>query len=810
MNKTTTSSKTQRLLQTRRLALGLTLGAALGFAPALSAQFTFKANNTQSLNTADSWVDGVVADADTIAVYDNRVTGPNASPLGGDVGWRGVRILNPGGNVTISGGTLILGSGGIDLSEATADLTIGSTIDFLESQKIKVASGRTLRINNLSRRGAVGLEFEIEPTGNVIYTGITDWLEGGFINAGSQLYAIHNRTDFAALEDNFLNARVLPGMEVVPGSYTPNPGIFPEDPEDPESPLTLPNLPGDAAAFTFLMDFTETSSYGGRAPGNRGVFNLRFNTHNPNFDEWLVDTAAGGRTITVSSVLVTENVGAQNVRLGGPGFIRASNTSGGLQLFQYNTQGDLILSPGGALNAQAGTRTLSKHGPGRVIVDANATYGGATAVFEGVLQFNRIVASPNHGMTVHNGAEIHLSGATLTIAGMNVLSGGSLTGRGSITGNVTNDGEIVIAGSAGRLQVAGDFVNNGTLRIQNGAFLEVEGTFVNNGTFDYSGSYAVLPEGWENNGTVVPGIDGEPPPVAIDVLISSLVRDGDQVLMTVPSVEGYAYRVERSNTPGVPTIMHTRVTTADGNGADADVGTDTIRDPDTNYGANGTMNLRNFFGTRQQIAVIRFDISELDEDHLLDEATISVFFPLANRTRDFAFYGVTDETLDNWIESGEGGITYNNFGAFQPAGFGEVNFNTAAVTQLGVMSLGNMGSGVTYTTDPDLVPLGDFLRGSSNELVTIVIVVDTNHQDGEFSIATKENANLGQVDAFSGDTIIPPTLVVPTLESFADHQLNDPYVAIGPPQSGTGEDLTFTDEIGEAIRGFWRVVAERD
>lgn len=123
--------------------------------PVTSATYTTvtpftKADNTDNLNLASSWLGGFKPEATDVAVWDYNVTGPNTTTMTTNQFWGGVQIVDPGGPVTINGPTntwVYLGSSGIDMSAATQDLQI----DWLAvnaNQTWNVPSGRTLTLSN--------------------------------------------------------------------------------------------------------------------------------------------------------------------------------------------------------------------------------------------------------------------------------------------------------------------------------------------------------------------------------------------------------------------------------------------------------------------------------------------------------------------------------------------------------------------------------------------------------------------------------------------------------------------------------------
>lgn len=792
-----------------RTALLAGLAGLLGAGVTADAQTSVKANNQDALNLPSSWVDGLLPDLRATAVWDHTVTGANAVGLGDVASWNGIRILDPGGAVTISGSTLTLGPGGVDLSEATQDLTIQSAVDFSAPATIAVGPDASLQFDGeLTRASTAGWDFRVDPAGEAILP--TVWVD--LLLSGEQIIATYNGIDFAAGEysDAAVPRKVIPAQEdsfLVDEYYTPNP------PGDPENPDALPELESGGEVYTFLMDFVDDSSGGvSTGGGNVGIYNSRFNMPNANFDGWTVNTSNDGHTMSIASILVTENVGAQDVTFGGPGWTRIHGTGSGLLVFQNNTQGDLILAPGATLSEQGGGRSLSKLGEGRLIIDAIAAYTGPTYVQNGTLQFTKTLGSTNL-VEVADGATLDLAGASLTISEMNVHPGGLVTGYGRVSGGVNNEGDLLIVGEGRRLLLTGDVVNHGTILVQEGGHLKIDGTFANHGTLDYSGGYATLPDGYTNDGTVIEGINGPPPSLVDDARITSVTEQDGQIHLEIPGVAGYNYQLERSFTLRSPVLDLTRVTTADGEGADAFLSNDDQSQgpywPDTNHGDGGGIDVRNFDGTRMKMGLVRFDISEIAEGHVLDETVFSIYTLASNRTRTFELWGVTDESLDNWIESGEGGVTYENFGGFLPAEIGYKEVNTEAMTLLGTFEV-EAASGRTFSTDPETVPLGDFLRSSTDSLVTFVFFMTGTDGSASYAFAAKENASLGAPDPLTLEPMIPPTLTVPSEAYLAERELYDEWTAIGAAQSGNDDVLTFTDEVpAEEARAFYRITVEQ-
>src|SRR5262245_60625767 len=109
--------------------MALALCGLLSAISGASAANVIKANNTDDLNLGTSWLGGSTPSSGDVAVWQNTVLGANTTLLAANTNWSGVRVLDPGGLVTIdatatnanAGATLTLGSAGIDLSAATQD-----------------------------------------------------------------------------------------------------------------------------------------------------------------------------------------------------------------------------------------------------------------------------------------------------------------------------------------------------------------------------------------------------------------------------------------------------------------------------------------------------------------------------------------------------------------------------------------------------------------------------------------------------------------------------------------------------------------
>ncbi len=146
-----------------------------------------KANNTNNLNLGTSWLGGVAPNSSTTARWNNTVSSANTTVLGADATWAGITIENPGGAVTLSAGnSLTLGANATDInmSAATANLTLHNALVLGDANVWNVATGRLLTIS-----GEISGAFPITKSG-----GGTAVLSGINLHTGSTTLAADSGT----------------------------------------------------------------------------------------------------------------------------------------------------------------------------------------------------------------------------------------------------------------------------------------------------------------------------------------------------------------------------------------------------------------------------------------------------------------------------------------------------------------------------------------------------------------------------------------------------------------------------------------
>jgi hypothetical protein len=131
-----------------------------------------KANNSISLDQGDSWTLGAIPTIYDTALWDGTSVGGSVS-VGAGLAANKIEITTPPSAVTIDlgSGAVTLGSGGIDMSVATQNLTINPSLNITASQSWTIASGRTLAINGSFGDNGEGYGPIVGGSGTVIFDG---------------------------------------------------------------------------------------------------------------------------------------------------------------------------------------------------------------------------------------------------------------------------------------------------------------------------------------------------------------------------------------------------------------------------------------------------------------------------------------------------------------------------------------------------------------------------------------------------------------------------------------------------------------
>lgn len=132
----------------RLLPPALLVAAALSAPAAFASTWTGLTSGSWSDGT--NWLDDLAPSSGDAVTFDGNSTGNLAQTLDGDFVIAGITVGSPTGAITVakgSGGSLTLGSGGIDMSAATQNLTFSGTVAIGAAQDWNIAAGRTLSFN---------------------------------------------------------------------------------------------------------------------------------------------------------------------------------------------------------------------------------------------------------------------------------------------------------------------------------------------------------------------------------------------------------------------------------------------------------------------------------------------------------------------------------------------------------------------------------------------------------------------------------------------------------------------------------------
>jgi autotransporter-associated beta strand protein len=374
-----------------------------------------KANNSIGLVTPASWTANATPGETDQAVWDATVTGPNITQVTTPLAVAGLRVTNPGGNVTIhAAAPLSLGVAGIDLGSASRDLFLTGFVETNEFSTWNIATGRTVRLEH----GLGGL--------------------GGITKSGGGRLEILGPHPFA-------------------GPLTVNAGELVTTAAGSQSATTV-----SGNGLLRIVD-----------PAGFGIGGLTISTANSSTGR--VEISGGiqvlaGRSVTINSrssntdaiVSQGDNTFAGNISLSTGGSLHAvSSASGTLHLTGNVTSiatGSRSLTLRGAADGRAtgtisngsGTVGIIKSGNGRWTLAGTHNFTGPVSVQQGTLVVDQPL--PQQTLTVAAGATLE---GSATLGGAVTIAGAYSPGDGSGTQQITG-GLAFLTGSTIRCDILSD------------------------------------------------------------------------------------------------------------------------------------------------------------------------------------------------------------------------------------------------------------------------------------------------------------------------------------------------------------------
>ena len=449
------------LHRTLRILAGFLVLAAAA-ASARAADVT-KANNTDDLNLASSWVGGSAPGSGDTIVWDSTVTAANIVLLGADLDVQGVRIANPGGNVTINAGnTLTLGSAGIDMSASTRNLNIQAPVK-LSAAQVWNASNRLLDTNgnknfsgiNVDNQGhTLTVQAAENTNGGVDLGNVTGG--GGIIKNGAGWLRMHgNAYDFT-------------------GDVVLNEGIFVAfDVNSLGSGGSALTLAGGRLVLTrgLNVDYGRNTTVSGDAeifntrPGGGGAQNYTLGT-----------LSIGANTLTVNRISNGPTAGS---------IIFGDTTLTGNSTFNVGDHGTdpaaLNQLRLGAVGESGGSRDLLKSGGGTLILSGASSYTGTTTISDGILALAAGGSlDGSSAITVASDAVFDISAIN---SGLTIATDQLLAGAGSILGSLSFGSDSKLAFSSSLT------IDSGTVNFDGFGIDDITGL---DGTVVSEGSYSLL------------------------------------------------------------------------------------------------------------------------------------------------------------------------------------------------------------------------------------------------------------------------------------------------------------------------------
>lgn len=274
-----------------------------------------------------------------------------------------------------------------------------------------------------------------------------------------------------------------------------------------------------------------TSTFGGMIAGGNGTDACGIA---------LTKTGTGTVTLTGENTYAgTTTISAGTLQVGAGGNVGTLGTGNVVNnatlVFNRGDNNYASLVVPGAIS---GSGNLIKDGAGLVSLTANNhTYTGNTTVLAGTLCISGTVASGGSAtVRAAGGGTLRLCGGTVTAGTVQIDGGGSMSGHGTINGNLVNAGTVTADTGAG-FTINGSVTNSGTMRLLGGTALQVSGMFVNNGLLDLITGSQTLPANFQNNGTVLD---------SSSVRVSDFVLNTNEVRFSVVSAVGHNYQLQRA------------------------------------------------------------------------------------------------------------------------------------------------------------------------------------------------------------------------------------------------------------------------
>jgi autotransporter-associated beta strand protein len=356
-----------------------------------------KADNQTDLDQGTSWIPGSAPGPADQGVWDATVTGPNTTTVSAPLTMAGLRVTDPGGDVTIQAASpFSLGVSGVDLGTSNRDLFLNGNVVLDEAAAWSIATGRLVRVND----------------------GISG--PGGLTKSGG------GRLELLG-SDSFSAALIVSGGEVV---------------KQGAGAQSATSVSGNA-----VLEVTHSAAFGN---GGLSISSANSSTGRVEISQNI--TVLGGKSVTINSrnsntdaiVSNGDNIvgGNINISTGGSlcaiasesGTLTLSGTLGsiatGTRNFTLRGAADGVVT--GSITDGSGSVGITKSGSGQWTLAGTHAHGGPVLVERGTLAIG--TALPTQSVTVSAGAYLTGGGA---LGGDVIVSGSHSPGNGPGTQTIT-------------------------------------------------------------------------------------------------------------------------------------------------------------------------------------------------------------------------------------------------------------------------------------------------------------------------------------------------------------------------------------
>ncbi|MGM0462447.1 MAG: autotransporter-associated beta strand repeat-containing protein, partial [Fibrobacterota bacterium] len=493
------------------------------------ARDRLKADNTTDLNVGSSWTGGTVPAAGDTAVWDNTVTAANTVSMGADAEWAGLRMLDPGGTVTINNNTLTLGAGGIDMSSSTQGLTLNSNIALGAAQEWTGGSGNLIIDGTISGSDNLAVSGgSINFRGANTYTGTTTISNGTlWIRTNDALGATSGNTVVQSGGTlGIWNGAASPEPLVIQGVAGTESSLH----NYSESNTFSGTVSLQGAGRFRVREVADQLSLSGVISGSHGfektgagVLGLSGNnTYTGTTDisagavraqhDSALGTIDGGTTVSDGGALELRqgiDIGSEPLSIagdgGGAGALRAVTDGGTGDTYVL---GNIALTGASTIGSSAGGLfylrgdisggyPLTKTGTSPVVMTGNNTYTGVTSISEGPLWIGHAngLGGTGNGTTVSDGATLALYNGITTAAEPLTLNG---TGSGSMaslygfgTNTYTGPVNLNTPSTIGFNELSDQLTISGVISGTGSLTQSSDGTLILSGNNTYSGGTEV-------------------------------------------------------------------------------------------------------------------------------------------------------------------------------------------------------------------------------------------------------------------------------------------------------------------------------